>query len=191
MTAVQPTTDIWQQIAEGQQPAPQSVVDALLQAEKHARQTRQRYDYSQLVGVWQLRFITGTKRTRQKAGVVLGAGRWIPGWVKIQIAYKPADIANEGTVDNSVQLGALKLTVSGPTLFWPQQNLLSFDFPHVNFQVGAMTLYAGYPGKGAEKAANFHSQPIKKQAFFNYFLIQENLIAARGRGGGLAIWVRA
>lgn len=188
--AVEGAPDLWPAIATGKRFAPPLVVDALLAAEKAARQSRQRYDYSQLVGDWQLRFITGTGKTRDKAGVILGAGRWLPNWLQIQIAYQPSEVANQGKVDNSVKLGALQLTVGGPTRFWPQQNILSFDFPHLDLRLAALTLYTGYPGKGAAKAASFYQQPLKQQAFFNYFLVQENLIAARGKGGGLAIWVR-
>ena len=32
--------------------------------------------------------------------------------------------------------------------------------------------------------------PIAKLPFFAFFLITENLIAARGRGGGLALWIK-
>ena len=31
---------------------------------------------------------------------------------------------------------------------------------------------------------------LKEQAFFNYFYFSKNLIAARGKGGGLALWGR-
>ena len=52
------------------------VVAALLAAEKNAKKTKTRYSFTQLIGKWQLCFITGTKKTRQKAGIVLGAGRY-------------------------------------------------------------------------------------------------------------------
>lgn len=186
---------IWQQIIEGQRPAPAAVVEALLQAEKASRRTRQHPecpadDYSQLLGTWQLRFITGTKRAKQRAGIVLGAGRWLPSWVQIQITYCSTDIANQGWIENAVKVGALQLTVAGPTRFWAPQTILSFDFPQLDLRCAGLTLYSGYVGQGAAKAARFYDQPLKQQAFFHYFLIQDNLIAARGRGGGLAIWVR-
>jgi hypothetical protein len=51
-------------------------------------------------------------------------------------------------------------------------------------------LYDGYIRKGQEREARFYEQGVKEQAFFTYFLVQNNAIAARGRGGGLALWTR-
>ncbi len=62
-------------------PAPSAVVEALLITEKTAKQTKVRPSYPQLLGTWRLGFITGTKRSRQRAGVILGAGRFLPKWV--------------------------------------------------------------------------------------------------------------
>src|SRR5690242_13782328 len=94
-------------------PAPQAVVEALLQAEKTAKQTKVRQGYSQLLGTWRLGFITGTKRSRQQAGVILGAGRFLPKWVKIHLSYSQLESAQErGTVQNSVELGPLKLVLT-------------------------------------------------------------------------------
>lgn len=64
-------------------PPAETVVNALLATEKAARQDKPSYCFDSLVGTWQLRFIMGTKKTRQRAGVVLGAGRYLPRWVKI------------------------------------------------------------------------------------------------------------
>src|SRR3712207_4793676 len=68
-------------------PAPEAVVKALLQSEKTAKQTKVPHAYQQLLGTWRLGFITGTKRSRQRAGVILGAGRFLPKWVKIHLCY--------------------------------------------------------------------------------------------------------
>jgi hypothetical protein len=87
-------------------PAPEAVVEALLMAEKTAKQTKVRHAYPQLLGTWRLGFITGTKRSRQRAGVILGAGRFLPKWVKIQLSYSQLESGQErGTVQNSVELG--------------------------------------------------------------------------------------
>ena len=41
---------------------------------------------------------------------------------------------------------------------------------------------------GKNNEASFFSQSIKRQAIFSSFLVTDKLIAARGRGGGLALW---
>jgi hypothetical protein len=178
-------------------PSPAAVVAALLEAEKSAKQNKIRYGFEQLIGNWRLCFITGTKKTRQKAGIVLGAGRYIPEWVaKIQIAYSAQAVADEeensetGRVENSVQVGAIVLTLSGPTKFLVNKNILAFDFTRITVKVLGKTVYQGFIRGGEAREAEFFSLSVGKQAFFAYFLVEEGIIAARGRGGGLALWGR-
>ncbi|MEW6493579.1 MAG: hypothetical protein AB1589_13890 [Cyanobacteriota bacterium] len=172
-------------------PAPEAVVEALLQAEKAAKQTKVRHTYSQLLGTWRLGFITGTKRSRQKAGVILGAGRFLPKWVTIHLSYSPSESDQErGTVQNSVELGLLKLVLTGPTQFWSKTNMLAFDFTRMKVSLSGLKLYEGYIRGGKERETRFYEQSVKEQAFFTYFLAENRFIAARGRGGGLALWTR-
>ena len=44
---------------------------------------------------------------------------------------------------------------------------------------------------GYREKLGFYEQKLKEKAFFKYFLIKENVIAARGKGGGLALWCRS
>jgi hypothetical protein len=176
-------------------PSPAAVVAALLEAEKRAKQNKIRYGFEQLIGNWQLCFITGTKKTRQKAGIVLGAGRYIPEWVaKIQIAYSAQAVADgeadseTGRVENSVQVGAIVLTLSGPTKFLVNKNILAFDFTRITVKLLGKTVYQGFIRGGEAREAEFFSLSVGKQAFFAYFLVEDGIIAARGRGGGLALW---
>jgi hypothetical protein len=177
--------------ADAPPPAAASLVAALLQAERQARQARTTIPLAALVGQWRLGFITGTVRSRQRAGVVLGAGRFIPRWLSIQLAYAQAPgQENQGTVHNTVRLGPLSLTLTGPMQFYPQNRILAFDFTRLKLQVGAATLYDGAVRGGHDQEARFFQQPLSDKAFFSYFLADSNRIAARGRGGGLALWIR-
>jgi hypothetical protein len=175
----------------GSPPAAADVVEALLNAERQTRQAKVRHDYKSLLGQWQLGFITGTKRSRQQAGVLLGAGRFLPRWLTIQIAYQRSETdTNHGTVENSVHLGPVQLVVIGPTRFWANTNILSFDFTRLHLALSTITFYQGYIRNGQTREVSFAAQPLKEQAFFNYFLVDDQCIAARGRGGGLALWTR-
>ncbi|MGJ3247181.1 MAG: hypothetical protein ACFE0I_14055 [Elainellaceae cyanobacterium] len=177
--------------SSGTMPDPAKVVDELLQAEKAARQQRIRHSYTQLIGTWQLGFITGTKRSRQHAGVLLGAGRVIPSWMTIQITYQSSDeFPNYGSVENSVKMGPFRLALIGSTRFWQGTNILSFDFGHMTVSLSQFTLYNGTMPGGKTRESHFYDQELKEQAFFNYFLVEDSHIAARGRGGGLALWIR-
>lgn len=172
-------------------PAPSAVVAGLLMAEKTAKRTKLRYAYPQLQGTWRLGLITGTKRSRQKAGVILGVGRFLPAWVKIHLSYSQLLSDTErGTVKNLVELGLLQLVLTGPTQWNSQTNRLAFDFTQIKVSLSGFQLYSGYIRGGQEREVNFYQQSVKEQAFFTYFLVQDRYIAARGRGGGLALWTR-
>ena len=174
-------------------PESEAVVKALIEAEKAAKQNKLNlnYSYSQLIGDWRLGFITGTKKTRKRAGVVLGAGKFLPKLVKIQLSYSQSEGSLEkGNVENSVQFGLLKIVLTGPVKFWSNKNILAFDFTKMELFLSSLNLYQGYIRNGEAREKDFYQQTLNQQAFFTYFLIKNNYIAARGKGGGLALWTR-
>ena len=168
-----------------ERPQPPDLVTALQTVEKTNKESSL---LSDLVGTWRLSFITGTKKTRKKAGVVLGAGRYLPNFFKIQLVYQ-ATTDDQGSVENSVALGQLKMTLTGPVKFWVKARCLAFDFTQIQVALGNLTLYKGRI-KPEIADQEFFQQPLKAQAFFKYFWVSEQGIAARGRGGGLALWRR-
>jgi len=183
------------QETQSARPKPETVVSALVNLERVGKKATSVASYKQLMGKWRLCFITGTKKTRQRAGVMLGAGRYLPSWLKIHLSYVDNSDLNftevePGRVENSVSVAGLTFTLSGPTKFLPKQKLLAFDFTHITLQVSGKAIYSGNIRGGQSSRDRFYQEPIKKQAFFRYFLLEENYIAARGRGGGLAVWRR-
>ncbi|MEO0397411.1 MAG: hypothetical protein AAF243_15700 [Cyanobacteria bacterium P01_A01_bin.137] len=162
--------------------------DLVIALQATEKSTKASCTLGDLVGIWRLCFITGTKKTRQKAGVALGAGRYLPKLIKIQLEYQ-ASGDDRGVVQNSVALGQLTLTLTGPVKFWPQARCLAFDFTQIQVALGRLTLYQGRI-KPQDADEMFYQQPLKEQAFFKYFWVTEQGIAARGRGGGLALWYR-
>ncbi len=171
-------------------PESEAVVKALIAAEKAAKQAKVNYSYSQLIGNWRLGFITGTKKTRKRAGVVLGAGRFLSRLVKIQLSYSQSESQEKGNVENSVQFGLFKIVLTGPVKFWNNKNILAFDFTKMRLSLSGLKLYQGYIRGGKDREETFYQQTLKEQAFFTYFLIEDNYIAARGKGGGLALWTK-
>ena len=175
-------------------PNQEQVVEALLAAEKMSKKNQMNCAFSQLLGTWQLKFITGTKKTRAKVGVVLGAGRYLPGFISIYLTYcdrllaTPPKDTQAGTVENVVKLGGFKLALEGPIKFLPQKNILAFDFTRICVKFLGLKLYQGYIRGGKVKEEEFYRKKVGKQAFFAYFLVRDDFIAARGRGGGLALW---
>jgi len=98
---------------------------------------------------------------------------------------------NIGKVKNSVELGFLNLYLTGPTKFVEPKNILAFDFTQIGIIIFGFKIYQGYIRGGKARESDFCQCKLKEQAFFSYFLIEDNLIAARGKGGGLALWSRA
>ena len=178
---------VLERAAQGaERPDVKDLVTALQTIEKSSKTP---YTFADLMGTWRLWFITGTKKTRQQAGVALGAGRYLPKLIKIQLTYH-ANSDDQGEVQNSVELGGLNLSLTGPVKFWPKAKCLAFDFTRVQLALGKWTLYQGRI-KPEEADQTFFQQPLKEQAFFKYFWVTDQGIAARGRGGGLALWSRS
>lgn len=169
---------------------PNTIVDALLNEEKAAKKNKNSVTLKQLEGSWRLFFITGTKKTRDRAGIILGSGKYLPKWVKIYLSYSQNQDNEIGTVGNSVSLGTLKLLLNGPMKILPNKNLVVFDFTRLTIQVLGQKIFSGYVRGGQKNEDNFAQASIQKQAFFSYFAISDKIIAARGKGGGLAIWVK-
>lgn len=175
-------------------PPASTLLSTLIQLEKDAKKSKTTYSFEELLGTWQLTFITGTKKAQKQAGVALGKGRYLPKWLNISIQYRPDDRRTcppdwrGGTVINRVQFGFLRLEVSGAIKYQAQKRLLGFDFTHVNAHMGGLKLYNGEMRGGSQAIATFDATPIAKQAFFSYFYVTPAVIAARGRGGGIALW---
>ena len=172
-------------------PNTSEVVTALVAAEKAARQAKTTYSMSDLVGTWQLGFITGTQKARQQAKGALGDGRFLPRFLNIRITYTAEEEGSDrGIVRNSVTLGPLTFTLAGPIRFYPKTSVLAFDFIHMTVTMTGVELYSGDVRGGRDRAAAFYDLPLKEIAFFTYFAIGDRYIAARGKGGGLALWTK-
>ncbi|MCU0551978.1 MAG: hypothetical protein MUC48_21790 [Leptolyngbya sp. Prado105] len=162
------------------------IVEALLQAEKSAKQSPQPFSFDQLIGQWRLCFATGTRKLRQ-GGIQLKKGYYVPKLAKAQISFE-RDGAEK--IGNLAQIGALQLRFTGPARFQPKKNLLAFEFTQIQVSLGSIVLKKGAVRGGEAKEKEFAEMKISKLPFFAFFLITDDLIAARGRGGGLALWVR-
>jgi len=176
--------------SQDKKPNSELVYQALLNAEKNNHQQKNKYEFNQLIGDWRLIFITGTKDSQKKLGGLLGNGFYLPPFIKIIISYSQEnnDNNNQGKVDNKVEVGLVKFNITGPVKYIAKKNILAFDFNHLIMSIlGVKTFQTDIRG-GKKDESKFYEQSINSQAFFSYFLVTENFIAARGRGGGLALW---
>lgn len=168
-------------------PAAKAVIAALLAAEKAAKQQRLAYSIEELQGEWRLCFATGTRKQRQ-GGIALGRGFYLPGFLQAQIGFEQLEPERLG-IHNQIQVGALCLRLTGPARYH-SKNLLAFDFTQLELRLLGRQLYSGQFGSAQTGSPAFEQKPIAKLPFFSFFLVTASLIAARGRGGGLAIWTR-
>jgi len=178
-----------------ERPSALIVVNALLQAEKTAKQQRTFYPFESLLGQWRLCFATGTRKVRKRGGIVLRSGIYMPKFARTQISFSTTAQALDGTpkrgeIGNSVQLGPMLLQLMGPAQYLGKKNLLAFDFTQMRIRLFGRATYTDNIRGGKAKAIDFYNQPIAKLPFFAFFLVTEDFIAARGRGGGLALWIR-
>ena len=123
----------------------------------------------------------------------MGVGRYIPQLIKIQIIYQREDeqMPNAGRVKNCVKFAFFNLSLTGPVKFIDKKNILAFDFTQLQIKILGWAAYNGALRGGQGQAKQFFTQKLKDQAFFTYFLVEDQYLAARGRGGGLALWVRS
>lgn len=174
-------------------PVPE-VVEALLEMERTTRHHHTTFPFEALLGQWQLRFTTGTRKARQ-GGIVLGKGFYMPGFAPAFISFTSDDpqlkAAEQGRIGNQIQVGPLWLKFAGPCRYIAKKNLLAFDFTEIQVKLFGQTVYQGDIRGGKAKNQQFETQRIAKLPFFAFFDVTDRYIAARGRGGGLAVWIRA
>lgn len=169
-------------------PTSNEIVSALLSAEKYSHQHKPKYTAEQLTGHWQLYFITGTKNSQKKLGNILGSGFYLPFFTQVIISYSFPENSTQGRVKNIVKFGLVKFSIDGPCKFIDKRNIIAFDFTYLIMEILGKKVYQTNIRNGRENEDKFYQKNISKQAFFSYFLITDKFIAARGRGGGLALW---
>ncbi|GBE94163.1 hypothetical protein [Nostoc cycadae] len=174
---------------DSDRPSAKIIVDALLQAEKTAKQQRISYTFDSLVGTWRLCFATGTRKVRQRGGIILGKGFYWPKLTPTYLSFSEATSA-KAEISNQVKLGSVFLKLTGPAKYLGKKNLLAFDFTHIQISLFGRVIYNKPLGGNKSQTKDFDNEPIAKLPFFAFFLITEDFIAARGRGGGLALWFR-
>jgi hypothetical protein len=168
------------QVATAARPATSEVVTALLDLEKAGKNIP--IPFEQLAGTWQLRFASGAKKT--KKGLKLGKGYYLPSWVYAAISFDPT-----GKIKNQLRLGALEICFTGPCRPHHKKNIVVFDFVQLQILLGNKVLLNRFVGKYPTE--EFETRPIAKLPFFVFLAASTEAIAARGRGGGLAIWVKS
>jgi hypothetical protein len=183
-----PTSQILDAAASGAKPSAQQVTAALLEAERQTKAERRQLAPEALLGTWRLRF-TAPKKPAYKAGKPEGSGFYMPGVAIASLCFSHDD-DGQLTVQNQLQVGPAKLRFTGPAKFLPKKNLLAFDFVRLQVLVGGWSLINFPLRSKAAKAGDFAATSVAKLPFFSFFVAEAGYVAARGRSGGLALWVK-
>jgi hypothetical protein len=172
-------------------PIASDLVAALLAVEKIAKQTKLDIPIADLVGQWQLGFATGTKKAKNRAGIRLGNGFYFPSFIPAQISFTPDETNPQiGTIANQVSVGLVELKLTGPYRYLGKKNLLAFDFTNIEVKILDRSVYRGKMPKKQQIDRDFAETSIADLPFFSFISADDGGIAARGRGGGLALWVK-
>lgn len=176
-------------VATIDRPAPAEVIEALLSTEKALKKTPVNIPLAAIEGTWRLRFASGAKKT--KRGLKLGRGYYWPSWVYAAISFEAT-----GKIQNQLRLGGIEIRFTGPCRAHDKQNIVVFDFTQIQVLLGEKVIYSRSINKYSVE--EFGARSIGKLPFFVFLYAGEKsiaslapkVIAARGRGGGLAVWVK-
>lgn len=155
----------------GNRPRAETVLESLLQLESAQKRHGQKPDMAKLYGQWRLIF-TGDPRKRLQT-------LYFP--VRAHQTFKP------GVFDNGIFLfgGAVNMRFDGEMRF--VKNRMEFTVDRLKLKVGGWT----WEKTGLdEKGGSLEGRKVKDLPFFSFFLVRDDLVAARGRTGGLALYAR-
>eukprot|EP00891_Asterochloris_glomerata_P000491 jgi/Astpho2/491/Aster-03532 len=126
--------------------------------------------------VWRLIFTSGTKKSQDKK---------VPGGYFPLVAAQRW-VKDESIIQNGVYLGHIAALVFEGNYDW-QGKKLNFDFNKLRLKIGpAKKAFKLKPGQFGTKA----EADKKAGPFFLFAYADEDIIVARGRGGGVAFWGR-
>jgi hypothetical protein len=154
----------------------------------------------ELTGQWRLIYTTGTKKVAANVNRT-GGGSYFP-----IPAVQSFDL-NSGRIRNGIYLGPIKFFFDGPFIWREKLNMLEFTFTRVSLALGTLGPWSKdiddgkwKAVKASEQSASSGQGKIEKSdvkvskpganPFFKFVYTDDKCIAARGRGGGLALWAR-
>ncbi|MGD1860791.1 MAG: hypothetical protein ACFB0E_12565 [Leptolyngbyaceae cyanobacterium] len=173
-----------------QRPDGRAVTAALLQLERAAKRAKVAIPLKSLLGTWRLCFNAG-KGAKFEAEEPAGNGFYIPKLAIARLAFTD-DSAGECflAISNELHVGPLQVHFTGPARYPGRKNLLAFDFTQLQVSCFGLKVYQGKVESKKRAGKPFQEIPMGQLPFFAFFAAQEQYLAARGRGGGLAIWVK-
>ncbi len=153
------------------------VQEQLLELEDIARKNGSRIKPDSLIGLWN--FISVWKAGTDKEDLIASSLlRLFSASLEIK-----NDELNQFIITNSIQFGLLSIRFLGAGNLKGKQPLLTFFFEFIELTLGSSVLF--------NRALKIPDE--KDRPFFALIAMEENCdwLSARGRGGGLALWVNS
>ena len=168
--------------------------------------THRKVNGADLNGKWRLIYTSGTKKVAANLNKAGFGGSYFP-----IPAIQSFDMQN-GRIRNGIYLGPVSFFFDGPFLWREKLGMLEFTFTKVSLQLGSLGPVSFDIDDGkwdavklAEQTASEGGGLIEKDSagatkekdktpkpgsnpFFKFVFADDAVIAARGRGGGLALW---
>lgn len=182
-------------------------VYASISALEKAKKGDKRVRGAELNGKWRLVYTSGTKKVAANLNRAGFGGSYFP-----LPAVQSFDVES-GRIRNGIYLGPVKFFFDGPFVWREKLNMLEFTFTRVSLGLGPLGPWSvdiddgKWDGvKAAEQAVSEGQGMVEKGSgprgggdksakpganpFFKFVHTDDLCIAARGRGGGLALWAR-
>ena len=136
--------------------------------------------YEDLIGIWQFKSVwkKGSEETDNISSSILQVLS-----AKLEFRKNNSQSRCDFKIKNSISFGILSVIFSGKASLIGPRPLLPFFFEKLIINLGQFTLVNKTLKKPEEK----------KMPFFSLIAIskENNWLSARGRGGGLAIWIKS
>ena len=148
--------------------------------EKNSQKNGSGIIYEELLGIWKFQYVWGKesdeiKNIPSSILQVLSA--------KLELKKKNKEDQLNFEIKNSINLGLLNIIFTGDAELKGLRPLLTFCFEELKISIGNFPIFY----KELKKPEN------RKMPFFSLIGIstKDKWMCARGRGGGLAIWVKS
>jgi len=157
--------------------------EALLELERRSRSLGTGLEAEELLGAWQL-VQTWPKGQNEPAA----ASSWLLRSLAAQLRIEAGPSPGQLRLANRVSLGALSLEFSGQGQLKGRRPLLVFWFERLQLQLGNLKLLDRAIAKPEPAKLPFFALIARGQDRDGQGLAARQWLAARGRGGGLALW---
>ena len=153
----------------------------LLQLEKLSRKEGSQITLDSLIGLWRFQSVwkSGSNKEESITNTLLRVFSASLEISKNEIQDEPIDFA----ITNSIQFGILSMLFKGQGNLKGKQPLLPFFFEKIELKAGSRILFS----------RSLEIPEENRRPFFSLIAMEKNgqWLSARGRGGGLALWIKS